>query len=178
LKPPVVVKPARQGSSHGVSFVTDAAKLEEAIVQAWHFDDKLLVEQLIEGRELTVGVLDGRALPVVEIRTGGRLFDHTMKYDGETEEITPAPLDALTTARAQETALRAHECLGCRDYSRTDVMLGANGELFVLEVNTLPGLTAQSLLPKAARAVGIGMEELCGRLVAMALERRAEAQAA
>ncbi len=178
LKPPVVVKPARQGSSYGVTIVTDPAKLEWAIEQAWRYDQKLLVEQFVNGRELTVGILDGRALPVVEIRTNREFFDYEAKYSGEAEELAPAPLDALTAERVQQAALRAHECLGCRDYSRVDVMLGENGELFVLEVNTLPGLTAQSLLPKAARAAGIGMEDLCARLVGMALERRAEAKAA
>jgi len=178
MKPPVVVKPARQGSSYGVTKVTDPAKLEEAIVQAWHYDQKLLVEQFVAGRELTVGIFEGRPLPVVEIRTHGKLFDNKLKYNGKTEELAPAPLDALTAERVQQAALRAHESLGCRDYSRVDVILGENGELFVLEVNTLPGLTAQSLLPKAARAAGIGMEDLCVRLVGMALERRAEAKAA
>lgn len=178
MKPPVVVKPARQGSSYGVAIVRDAAELEQAIVQAWHYDQKLLVEQLVKGREFTVGILDGCALPVIEIRTDREFFDYEAKYNGESEEIVPAEIDALTAQRIQDVALRAHECLGCRDYSRVDVMLGADGELFVLEVNTLPGLTEQSLLPKAARAAEISMEKLCSRLVEMAMERRMEAVAA
>jgi len=175
MKPPLVVKPARQGSSYGVSIVTDPAQLDRAIDQAWRYDQKLLVEQRIEGREFTVGILDGAALPVVEIVPHRGFFDFEAKYQGESDEIVPARIDSVTTRRIQEVALRAHESLGCRDYSRVDVMLDGDGNLFVLEVNTLPGLTEQSLLPKAARAAGIGMEELCSRLVEMALQRRAEA---
>jgi D-alanine-D-alanine ligase len=180
MKPPVVVKPARQGSSYGVSIVRDAAKLEWAIEQAWRYDQKLVVEQFVKGREFTVGILDGNVLPVVEILIppGQDGFSTNAKYNGKTPEIVPAEIDPLTTRRMQDAALRAHVSLGCRDYSRVDVMLGENGELFVLEVNTLPGLTEQSLLPKAARAVEINMEALCARLVEMALERRAEAVAA
>jgi D-alanine-D-alanine ligase len=109
-------------------------------------------------------------LPVVEIKAD--FFDYEAKYNGETEELCPAPLDRLTTERVQETALRAHECLGCRDYSRVDVMLTADGRMFVLEVNTLPGMTEQSLLPKAARAAGLSMEDVCTRLVKLAMARR------
>jgi len=175
MKPPVVVKPSRQGSSYGVTIVTEPTEFERAIDEAWRYDQKLLVEQFVNGREFTVGIFDGRALPVVEIRTKRRFFDYKAKYDGESEEIVPAEIDPLTTQRIQDVALRAHESLGCRDYSRVDVMLGANGDLFVLEVNTLPGLTAQSLLPKAARAAGLSMKALCARLVKMAWERRMEA---
>jgi len=178
MKPPVVVKPARQGSSYGVTIVMDAAKLDRAIEQAWRYGQKLLVEEFVEGREFTVGILDGRALPVVEIVTDREFFDFEAKYNGESEEIVPAKIDALTAERIQDVALRAHRSLGCRDYSRVDVMLGGNGELFVLEVNTLPGLTEQSLLPKAALAAGIKMEDLCTRLVEMAAARRAVAKAA
>ena len=160
IRPPVVVKPASQGSSYGVTVVKDAAELDRAVQNAWKYGEKLIVEQFVSGREFTVGVLEGKALPVVEIRTNRKFFDFEAKYNGESEEIVPAQLDALTTARIQEVAVRAHECLGCRDYSRVDVMLGENGELFVLEVNTLPGLTGQSLLPKAAREAGMGMEAL------------------
>lgn len=170
MKPPVVVKPARQGSSYGVTKVTDPTKLEWAVEQAWRYDQKLVVEQFINGRELTVGIFEGRALPVVEIKAD--FFDYEAKYNGETEELCPAPLDRLTTERVQETALRAHECLGCRDYSRVDVMLTADGRMFVLEVNTLPGMTEQSLLPKAARAAGLSMEDVCTRLVKLAMARR------
>lgn len=179
LPMPVVVKPARQGSSVGVTIVRDRDELDRAVKHAWRFDDRLVVEEFVAGRELTVGVLDGMPLPVVEIRFKGKLFDFEAKYSpGGAEEIVPAPLEALTTVRAQDLALAAHECLGCRDYSRTDMILMADGTLQVLEVNTLPGLTEASLLPKAAQAAGLSMEALCTRMVEMALARRPVAVAA
>lgn len=179
MRLPVVVKPARQGSSVGVTVVTDPAQLEWAVEQAWRYGQKLVVEEFVNGREFTVGVFDGHALPVVEIRTKRKFFDFQAKYnDGETEELVPAPLDALTAARMQKIAVQAHQCLGCRDYSRVDIMLTEDGGLFVLEVNTLPGMTDQSLLPKAARAAGLSMEDVCMRLVKMAMARRTEAAAA
>jgi len=179
LQWPVVVKPARQGSSVGISIVRDRQSLLPAIAKARAFEGAVVVEQFIRGRELTVGILGKRALPVIEIRTKRVFFDYEAKYTaGEAEEICPAQLDATTTARAQALALRAHECLGCRDFSRVDLMLSGTGELFVLEVNTIPGLTPNSLLPKAARAAGMNMTELCTRMIELALVRRAEAVAA
>ena len=176
---PVVIKPARQGASLGVTIVQRRANLAAAVAKAREFEGEVLAEKYIRGRELTVGVLDGQALPVVEIRTKRKFFDRKAKYvPGEAEEIVPAPLEAMVAARAQTLALRAHECLGCRDVSRTDLMLSADGELFVLEVNTLPGMTANSLLPKAARAAGLSMEEVCVRLVNLALARRRAAATA
>ncbi|MEI6084311.1 MAG: D-alanine--D-alanine ligase [Verrucomicrobiota bacterium] len=179
LQWPVVVKPARQGSSVGISIVKDRAALLPAIAKARAFEGAVVVEQFIRGRELTVGILGSRALPVIEIRTKHTFFDFAAKYvAGEAEEICPAQLDAATTARAQELALRAHECLGCRDFSRVDLMLSETGELFVLEVNTIPGMTANSLLPKAARAAGMDMTKLCLRMIELAQARRMEAVAA
>jgi D-alanine-D-alanine ligase len=179
LPMPVVVKPSRQGSSVGVTIVQDREQLDRAVKHAWRYDDRLVVEELVAGRELTVGVLDGMPLPVVEIRSKGKFFDFEAKYSpGGAEEIVPAPLDALTTVRAQDLALAAHECLGCRDYSRTDMILSDDGTLHVLEVNTLPGLTEASLLPKAAAAAGLNMEALCTRMVELALARRPVAVAA
>jgi D-alanine-D-alanine ligase len=179
LPMPVVVKPSRQGSSVGVTLVHDRAKLNLAIEHAWRYDDRLVVEELVAGRELTVGVLDGMPLPVVEIRSKGKFFDFESKYSpGGAEEIVPAKLDTLTTVRAQDLALAAHECLGCRDFSRTDMILSDEGTLHVLEVNTLPGLTEASLLPKAAAAAGLNMEALCTRMVELALARRPVAVAA
>ncbi len=175
---PLVVKPARQGSSFGVTIVQDRAQLEHAVEQAWRYGDRLVVEQFVSGREFTVGILDGEALPVVEIRTARAFFDFEAKYNGDSEEICPAELDPMTTARAQKLALQAHECLGCRDYSRVDIMLDAAGALWVLEVNTLTGLTPQSLLPKAAQAAGVSMTALCSRMVSLAAARRPVAVAA
>lgn len=179
MKLPVVVKPARQGSSVGVTLVTEPARLERAVEQAWRFDDRLVVEEFITGREFTVAVFDDQPLPVVEIRTKHGFFDKEAKYTpGAAEEIVPAPIDTALTREIQRLGCRAHECLGCRDVSRTDVMMSADGALQVLEVNTLPGMTATSLLPKAARAAGMSMEEVCTRLVEMALARCPAAVAA
>ncbi len=169
---PVVVKPARQGSSVGISIVQERAELPKACELAGRYDNRLLAEQFIPGRELTVGILDGRALPVVEIRPKKGFFTYDAKYTkGETDYLVPAPLDKNIEFRAKTLALRAHDCLGCRDYSRVDLMLSQNGELFVLEVNTIPGFTETSLLPKAARAAGIEFPDLCARLVQLALAR-------
>jgi len=177
---PLFVKPARQGSSVGISRVDDLASLMQAYHHARQFDSQVLVEEFVRGREFTVGILNGTALPVVEIRTKREFFDYQAKYtDGATEEICPAPLEAMVAMRAKMFALRAHECLGCRDYSRVDLMFNeTTGQFFVLEVNTLPGMTANSLLPKAARAAGLEMPALCARMVELALARRLEAVAA
>jgi D-alanine-D-alanine ligase len=177
---PLVVKPARQGSSVGISIVKDRAALGPAVEKARQYGGDVLVERWIRGRELTVGILGHQILPVVEIRAkSGGWFDYAAKYSaGGAEEICPAPLQSDTTAKAQLFAWRAHECLGCRDYSRVDLMLGETGELFVLEVNTIPGMTATSLLPKAARAAGMDLTALCTRMVELAMARRTEAVAA
>ena len=179
MKLPVVVKPARQGSSVGVTLVMERAGLDRAIEQAWRYSDKLVVEEFIEGREFTVAVFDGGPLPIVEIRTKNQFFDKEAKYTpGGAEEICPAGIDAALTREMQKLGCRAHECLSCRDVSRTDVMMSKSGELYVLEVNTLPGMTATSLLPKAAQAAGMSMEDVCTRLVEMAMARCSAAVAA
>jgi D-alanine-D-alanine ligase len=170
---PLVVKPSRQGSSVGISIVQEEAHLEEACQIAWHYDDRLLVEQFIAGRELTVSIFDGHALPVIEIRPKHDFFTYEAKYTkGQTDYLVPAPLEKSIEARAKALALRAHDCLGCRDLARVDFILAENGELFVLEVNTIPGFTETSLVPQAARAAGMEFPDLCARLVALALARR------
>jgi D-alanine-D-alanine ligase len=169
---PLVVKPARQGSSVGVTIVRDEAQLGAALAAAARYDARVVVEEFIVGRELTVGIFDGRALPVIEMKPRGEFFDYEAKYTaGQTEYLVPAPLDRVTAARAQHLALRAHAVLGCRDFSRVDLMLSRAGKLYVLEVNTIPGLTDMSLVPKAARAAGMTFEQLCARLVELALAR-------
>ena len=175
---PLVVKPSRQGSSMGISIVQGEAGIEEACKTARQYDDHLLVEQFIPGRELTVGIFDGRAMPVVEIQPKHDFFDYESKYTkGQTDYLVPAPLDVVTESRAKVLALRAHDCLGCRDFSRVDLILSRTGELFVLEVNTIPGFTETSLVPKAAREAGIEFTDLCARLVQMALARRGRNEA-
>jgi D-alanine-D-alanine ligase len=175
---PLVVKPSRQGSSVGISIVQEETHLEEACQIAWQHDHHLLAEKFIAGRELTVGIFDGRALPVIEIQPKHDFFTYEAKYtNGETEYLVPAPLDKGIEAQVKALALRAHDCLGCRDFSRVDLILGENNQLFVLEVNTIPGLTETSLVPKAARAAGIEFKDLCTRMVQMALARRKPARA-
>ncbi len=169
---PLVVKPSRQGSSVGISIVQQEEEWPGARELAGRYDRRLLAEQFIPGRELTVGILDGRALPVVEIRPKHEFFTYEAKYTkGETDYLVPASLDRTIEFQAKSLALRAHDCLGCRDYSRVDLILSPKGELFVLEVNTIPGFTETSLLPKAAQASGIEFPALCARLVQLALAR-------
>jgi D-alanine--D-alanine ligase len=169
---PLVVKPSRQGSSVGVSIVQEETDLEEACQIAWRYDHHLLAEQFITGRELTVGIFDGRALPVIEIRPKHDFFTYEAKYTkGQTDYLVPAPLDKSVEGQVKAAALRAHDCLGCRDLSRVDLILGEKNQPFVLEVNTIPGFTETSLVPKAAAAAGIEFRDLCARLVALALAR-------
>jgi D-alanine-D-alanine ligase len=170
---PVVVKPARQGSSVGVTIVRDRQALDAALAKARKYDDRILIEEFVRGRELTVGILGNRELPVVEIRTRNGFFGYHEKYSaGGAEEIVPAPLDSTVASKALRFSRLAHERLGCRDFSRVDLMLSDRSEVFVLEVNTIPGLTQNSLLPKAAKAAGLSMSDLCVRMVEMALPRR------
>jgi D-alanine-D-alanine ligase len=171
--PPVVIKPVRQGSSVGLQFVERVAEWSAALGEALRYDTSVLVEEKIIGRETTVGILDGVALPVVEIRPKAGAYDYRNKYTaGATEYLCPAPLDAAVTARVQAAGLGAFQAVGARDYARVDVMVRPGGEPVVLEVNTLPGMTETSLLPKAAAAAGIGYAELCERMVRLALQRR------
>jgi D-alanine-D-alanine ligase len=176
MKLPVVVKPARQGSSVGVTIVRQPDALAPAIEAARRYDEYVIVEQFIRGRELTVGLLGDKALPVIEISTEREFFDFEAKYKpGGAQEVCPAPLPPTVTLRVQLLARLAHEQLGCRDFSRVDLMLDERDGLFVLEVNTIPGLTATSLFPKAAAARGLSMRDVCVRMVEMALTRRMEA---
>ena len=173
LRWPLVVKPARQGSSVGIAVVQQPTDLQNACLAAEAFDTRLLVEELVVGREFTVGVLGEQALPVIEVRTNHQFFDYAAKYTkGETEYLVPAPLADEARQRAQELAIQAHQCLGCRDLSRVDLMMDERGQFWVLEVNTVPGFTETSLVPKAARAAGTSFEELCGLLVRRAWARR------
>ena len=175
-KGPWIVKPARAGSSVGVSLVKEREDLEHAIDEAWKYDSSILIEEFIEGTEVTCGILEDastrqlRALPLTKIipPPEHHLFDFSVKYSGETQEITPAPLDKRATELIQEAALRAHRAIGARHYSRVD-MIFKNGIPYVLELNTLPGLTEQSLFPKQAQAAGISFDDLLEHLIALAL---------
>ncbi len=171
-RPPLVVKPVRQGSSVGLQFVERAEDWHPALAEALKFDSEALVEEKIIGRETTVGILGGGPLPVVEVRPKVGSYDYRNKYTaGCTEYFCPAPLDAMTTRRIQDAALGAFRAIGGRDYARVDVMVRADGEPVVLEVNTLPGMTETSLLPKAAAAAGLNYAQLCQRMVDLALNR-------
>lgn len=170
--PPLVLKPARQGSSVGLQFVDRVADWSAALAEAFRHDSQVLVEERIVGRETTVGVLEELPLPVVEVRPRSGVYDYKNKYTaGATEYLCPAPLDSETTARVQAAGLAAFRAVGCRDYARVDVMIRSSGEPAVLEVNTLPGMTETSLLPKAAAAAGISYPELCQRMIDLALRR-------
>jgi D-alanine-D-alanine ligase len=170
---PAVVKPARQGSSIGMSMVKEAAAMPAALAEAFEYDSLVLVEERLRGTEVTVGVIGNRelqALPLVEIVSKREFFDYRAKYDpGLSEEVCPARVSADAARAAQDVALRAHRALGCRNLSRVDIMITERGPV-VLEVNTMPGMTVNSLLPKAAQAAGIPFSELLDRLVRLALE--------
>ena len=171
-QPPLVVKPVRQGSSVGLQFVERVEDWQNALAEALKFDSEVLVEEKIIGRECTVGILADEPLPVVEVRPKVGSYDYRNKYTaGCTEYFCPASFDAATTRRIQDAALGAFKAVGGRDYARVDVMVRADGEPVVLEVNTLPGMTETSLLPKAAAAAGLNYAQLCQRMVDLALER-------
>ncbi len=169
LQYPLVVKPSDQGSSIGISLVSHPDQLPQALTQAAGYSRWVLVEEFIAGRELTVGVIGNESLPVVEILPRSSFFDFAAKYTvGLTEYQVPARLDPNLAAVVQETALRAHGLIGCRHFSRTDLILNRENIPVVLEINTIPGFTPTSLLPKAAACVGISYDQLCERLVEMA----------
>jgi D-alanine-D-alanine ligase len=168
---PVVVKPSREGSTVGLSVVRDSGGLAAAIEEAAQYDREVMVEAFVPGRELTVGILGEEPLAVGEIVPRHALFDYECKYTpGMSEEIFPARIPDLIAEEAREMALRAHQALKLRGYSRVDFRLTEDGELFCLEVNTLPGMTATSLMPQSAAAVGMDFPVLCERICELALE--------
>lgn len=174
---PLVVKPVREGSSLGMSVARDKEQLLAGVRLAYEHDAEVMVEQFIAGREITVAVLGNEELtplPLVEIIPGEEyaFFDYTAKYkEGATREICPAEVDAAITAKAQALAVEAHRTLHLRGYSRTDMILTPDGSLYLLETNTIPGMTPTSLLPQAAAAAGLDFTSLITRLLELALER-------
>jgi D-alanine-D-alanine ligase len=173
---PVVVKPSKQGSTVGLSVVKQPGEYPDAVALARKYDDEVMIERFVPGRELTAGVLEGQALAVGEIIPRHEIFDYECKYTpGMSQEIFPADLPAPVTAECQRLSLLAHEALKLGGYSRVDFRLTAAGELFCLEVNTLPGMTATSLLPQSAQAVGITFPELCERICRAAHRNRSQA---
>jgi D-alanine-D-alanine ligase len=172
---PLVVKPVASGSSVGISIVKSAKSIEDAVNAAFNEDPMVLLEAHIDGIELTCGVIGNEnleALPIIEIIPDKScdFFDYTAKYTaGVAQEICPARIDDVLTEKAQETSKTAHKALFCRGYSRTDIILKDN-ELYVLETNTIPGMTATSLFPQAAAAAGIPFGRLLDRLIELSVE--------
>lgn len=170
---PLVVKAANGGSSLRLELARTRGEVEAALEAARRFDDHVVAEAFVSGREFTVGIVGDEALPVGEIVPEHELFDYACKYQpGMAQEIFPADLDAEIAARMQEVALRVHGILRLRDYSRVDFMMDGEGGLWCLEANNLPGMTGNSLLPRAAKAAGIDFPELCDRIVRLAAARR------
>jgi len=175
---PVVVKPASEGSSLGMSIVDSPAGLKAAVETAASFGAGLLLEEYLPGPELTVGILADRPLPVIQVVPKRRFYDYTAKYTpGQTEYLVPAPIPAETAAAVQDLSLRAHEALGCRSFSRVDLILAEGRGPVLLELNTIPGMTGTSLLPKAAAAAGIPFPELCRQMLDPAWAKREPAAA-
>lgn len=169
---PCVVKPCSGGSSVGVSIVEKKEDFAKAMDEAFAYESEVLVEEYIKGREFSVGVIGGKALPIIEIIPKSGFYDYVNKYQsGRTEEICPAELDEETTARMQREAEKAYDALGLEAYGRVDFLLTKDGGIYALEANTLPGMTSASLIPQEAAAVGIGYEELCDKIVEVSLDK-------
>jgi D-alanine-D-alanine ligase len=183
LEFPIVVKPSRQGSALGIKFARNAADVPGALVSAFSYDERVVLERHIAGRDLAVSVLDGpdgpQALPVVEaVPRDEDFYDFEARYEiGRTTFVCPAELPDGATERAHELALAAYDVLGCYGFARIDLMLGADGEMSLLEANSIPGLTETSLLPQAAEAAGIDFDDLVGRILELAFARAQRAPA-
>jgi D-alanine-D-alanine ligase len=174
LKLPVITKPVSNGSSIGISIIQEYIGIKDAIEQTGSYSEEILVEECIEGRELAVSVLNDKVLPVIEIKTATGFYDYEAKYKSDKTQyivLTSADESSGTTLshsvynRVQELAVLAHKSLGCRVFSRVDMILNKDDEIYVLEVNTIPGFTERSLLPKAAAAANISFSELCNSIV-------------
>ena len=175
---PLVIKTPRQGSTVGVCIVKKMDELEPAIAEAAKYDHELLIEKFVPGRELTIGILGDQVLPILEIIPKGGVYDFTNKYPflnpqagGGAEHVCPAKIDPGKTKEIQELALRAYRALALQVYSRVDVILSETGQPFVLEINTIPGMTEASLLPEAAAAAGISYVDLCVRIIELSCAR-------
>ncbi|PYJ21792.1 MAG: D-alanine--D-alanine ligase [Verrucomicrobia bacterium] len=175
---PIVIKAPRQGSTVGVHIVKKVEELDPAIIGAAKYDSELLIESFVSGRELTIGILGEQALPILEIIPKGGFYDFTNKYPflnpqagGGAEHVCPAEIDKEKTVEIQELALQAFRALGLRVYGRVDVILSESEEPFVLEINTIPGMTEASLLPEAAAAAGISYVDLCACVIALSRTR-------
>jgi len=180
---PLVLKPPCQGSTVGVVIVKKESELDSAMKEAGKYDRKLLVEKFVSGRELTIGILGDQALPILEIIPKGGFYDFNTKYPflnpqagASAEHVCPAKIDSAKTKQIQELALQAFRALGLAVYARVDVLLSEAGDPFVLEANTIPGMTETSLLPEAAAAAGINYVDLCLRIIELSRARRERTQ--
>jgi len=196
---PVVLKPPQNGSSIGISIIRDISDLKQGLTNAFQFGYELLIEKYVKGRELTIGILDDKALPIIEIKPSAEFFNYEAKYkDNKTEYLVveTEPKDSAITheklacragvlpqnlyTKAQKLAEDAHRVLGCKGFSRVDMLMSEKGDFYLLEVNTIPGFTEKSLLPKAAHAAGISFPSLCRKIAELAagsvLERAHEAE--
>jgi len=175
---PCVVKPNAQGSSVGITIATEPDQARQAVQTVLRNYGDCLVERFIEGRELTVGIMAGQSLPVLEVKPAAGFYDYHAKYeDNQTEYLFETNLGPSVLGAVEQAACRAFEALGCRDFARVDFIVDAQQRPFVLEVNTIPGFTDHSLLPKAADRAGIVMCEMCRHIVQMAWQRRDKATA-
>ena len=172
---PAIVKPSHEGSSVGITRVFGADDLPAAIKLATRYDGELLIEHLVEGDELTIGILDGAALPSIRIVPKGAFYDYHAKYVAEDTQYLCPGLDGEAEAGIRALALAAFDAVGCTGWGRVDVMRDRSGGNFLLEVNTTPGMTSHSLVPKAARATGLGFEDLCWRILETSFLREARA---
>lgn len=173
FKPPLVVKPTMQGSTVGVSIINREKEFDEALARAKNYDETPLVEEYISGRELTVGVLSGESLGVVEIVPRSGFYDYSSKYtEGASEYIAPAEVPDELAGKMRELGKRAYDALGCRGGARVDFRLSEKGEPHVLEVNTIPGMTRLSLLPRSAEVMGMTFEDLCEKMLKEAVSGR------
>ena len=171
LEFPLIVKPNDQGSTIGLFIVKNENEMKDAVAKAFKFSSKVIVEEYIPGREVTVSILKERALPIVEINPQHGLYDYECKYkQGMSSYTVPAEIDAQLTQKIQNLALKAHQILGCKGYSRVDFRLTEGGNPYILEVNTLPGMTGTSLVPKAAQAAGINFNDLVESIVEEAVK--------
>lgn len=171
---PCIVKPSKQGSTVGLTLVKRAGDLDAAVDLASKYDDEVMIEAFVPGREFTVPVLGAEALPVGEILSANEIFDYAAKYQaGGAEEIFPADLTGPQTVEVQSLALRTHCALKLNGFSRIDFRLDEDGVFWCLEANTLPGMTAASLFPKGAKAAGISFKQVCDRLCRIAIEEHA-----
>jgi D-alanine-D-alanine ligase len=177
LGTPVVVKPSHEGSSVGITRVRSAADLPAAVALAVRYDGELVIEQMIEGEEYTVGILQGTALPSIRIVPAGEFYDYHAKYVAEDTKYICPGLDEPAEAQVRALALAAFDAAGCTGWGRVDLMRDRAGDFFLLEVNTAPGMTSHSLVPKAAAAVGIGFEELCWRILETSIEQAGQPSA-